>query len=51
MNDLRTLYDTNKMFQLYVNKFAFSYQLNVDKALCYRMVKLVSATYTPKKLG
>lgn len=51
MNDLRTLYDTNKMFQLYVNKFALSYQLNVDKALCYRMVKLVSATYTPNKVG
>ena len=51
MNELRTLYDTNKMFQLYVDKFAFSYKLDVDEALGYRMVKLVSETYTPNKVG
>ncbi len=51
MNELKTLYDTNKEFQLYVDKFALSYNLDVTEALNYRMVKLVSATYTPNKVS
>lgn len=51
MNDLKTLYDTNEWFQLYVDKFAFSYHLDIEEALGYSMVKIVSKCYTPNKVG
>ena len=51
MNELKTLYDTNKVFQLYVDKFAKCYHLEVDEALCYSMVRSVSETYTPNKVS
>ena len=50
MNELKALYDTNKVFQLYVDKFARCYHLEVDEALGYSMVRLVSETYTPNKV-
>ena len=51
MRDLKTLYDTNEVFQLYVDKFACSYHLGIEEALEYSMVRLVSECYTPNKVG
>ena len=51
MKDLKTLYNTNESFQLYVDKFANAYHLDVDDALTFSMVLSVSEAYTPNKVN